>query len=89
MRLPSRQARAPADVAGGALTFSSVPSGIGTSLELLDHPRGEGRRLLEVLAAPAAPGAEVDARPWSACWETAIAGMPSTIPSSAAATVPE
>ena len=27
--------------------------------------------------------------PASACWETAIAGMPSTIPSSAAATVPE
>ena len=27
--------------------------------------------------------------PWSACCETAIAGMPSTTPSSAAATVPE
>ena len=83
-----RRARPGASPAG-QFTLSSVPSGIGTSVELLDHAGDEGGHLLEVVAAPSRAPTRKSSSPRSACWETAIAGMPSTIPSSAAATVPE
>jgi len=67
------------------LTFSSVPVG--------------SRPSATIAAKAAVSGAEIEKskrRPsWkssfggSDCWETAIAGMPRTMPSSAAATVPE
>ena len=81
MRLPSRHARAPRTSPAGPFTFSSVPAGIGHLVELLDDPRDErGAERLEVAAAAGSP-------PATTCCERT--GMPSMMPSSAAATVPE
>jgi hypothetical protein len=69
----------------GKLTFSSVPAGSGTS-SISSTTR----------ATNAAAASNSNCRPSrksisraSDCWETAIAGRPSTMPSIAAATVPE
>jgi hypothetical protein len=65
--------------------FSSVPSGSGTS---------SSRSTIRATKAAAASNAKRSPRRKSIsrasdCWETAIPGTPSMMPSSAAATVPE
>src|SRR5215213_1998859 len=74
MRLPRRQARAPRTSPSGPFTLRSVPAGIGTS-----------SRSSTIRATNLASGSK--SRPPES--DTASAGIPSMIPSSAAATVPE
>ena len=85
MRLPSRVTSTPSASPAGTLMLSSVPSGSGTS-----SIRSTTR------AVKAAAVSKSNSRPSrksisraSDCCDTAMAGTPSTTPSSAAATVPE
>ncbi len=66
--------------------LSSVAGGQRHAPRALDQPRDEARGDVEVEAAVEAVVERAARRD---CCETAIAGSPSTTPSSAAATVPE
>ena len=88
MRLPSLQALRAAHLARGAVHVEQRAVGHRHLLELLDH-RATKRAAGSKSSGSQRRPARKSTRPVSACWETAIAGMPSTIPSSAAATVPE
>ena len=85
MRLPSLHARAPRAPPAGQLTLSSVPGGIGS------RSSSSTIRATNVAACSKSnsPPTRKSSAPRFDCCDTAIAGMPSTIPSSAAATVPE
>ena len=65
--------------------FSSVPAGSGTLSSSATSRAVNARRDAEVERRP---GRKSSSRALD-CWETAIPGRPSTIASSAAATVPE
>ena len=88
MRFPSRQARAPCASPAGQFTFSSVPCGIGTCASS-STMRATKAATCSKSARPHSRATQESSRPWKACCEAAIAGIPSTTPSSAAATVPE
>jgi hypothetical protein len=83
--LPSRATSTPSISPDGTLTLSSVPSGSGRS-SISSTSRA-------VNAAAASKSKRSPRRKSISraadCWETAMPGMPSTTPSSAAATVPE
>ena len=72
----------------GAFTFSSVPGGIGTSSSSSTIRATNAATSSKSAASHWRPSRK-SILPWSACWDTAMAGRPSTTPSSAAATVPE
>ena len=76
----------PAPPAGSSM-LRSVPSGIGTSSSSSTIRGRTSGDLVEVRRSHRCPAGSPPAA--AACCETAIAGMPSTMPSSAAATVPE
>ena len=85
MRFPSRATSTPVGAAPGTLTFSSVPAGKGASSSCAT------KRAVNVAAtakSKADPTRKSSSRARDCC-ETAIPGNPSTIASSAAATVPE
>ena len=84
--MPSRVTSTPSGSPAGTLMFSSVPSAQRDVVELGDDAGDEPRGVVEVEVVAEA---EVHLAVARDCWETAIAGSPSTMPSSAAATVPE
>src|ERR671915_1506347 len=88
MRFPSRPARTPEASPAGVFTLRRVPSGIGTCSSCSTSRATKPAACSKPSLLQAVP-ARKSISPWSACWETAIAGSPSMIPSKAAATVPE
>ena len=85
MRFPRRQARAPVGFFQGTFTLRRVPAGIGTRSISSTSRATNAAASVKSYRRPALKSIS----PPIACWEMAIAGMPSTTPSNAAATVPE
>src|SRR4051794_7813152 len=85
MRLPSRATSTPAISPAGTLMFSRVPWGSGTSSI---SPTMRAVNAAAVSKSKRSPRRKSISRARDCC-ETAMPGMPSTTPSSAAATVPE
>ena len=85
MRLPRLVTSTPQGVPAGTLTLSSVFAGRGTSS--MRSTSAAANAAATVKSKP--PSKRKSRAPAPDCWDTAIAGRPSTTPSSAAATVPE